>query len=92
MKVRQLMVLALGAAALLFATPPAQAQQVWVGPANQVMLAPSWQVAPAWRVAPAWQVAPTWGARRYYRQLRRAEWYGTVRGPRAGVVVAGRRW
>ena len=98
MKVRQLTVLALGAAAVLFSARSAQAQQVWVGPGGPVVVGPAWPVAPAWQfaptwpVAPAWQVAPAWGVRRYYRPVRRAGWYGAVRGPRGGVVVAGRRW
>jgi hypothetical protein len=87
MRLWQMAVLTLGAAALLFITPPAHAQ-VWIG-GGPVVVGPTWGVGPAWPVARARYVRPG----RYYRGWYRAGWYGgVVRGPRGRVWVAGRRW
>jgi len=81
----KLMALALGAAALLFTARPAQAQ-VFIG-APPIVVAPAPVV-----IGPTWGYRPYWGVRRGWYAPRRRGWYGAVRGPRGGVVVAGRRW
>jgi len=90
-----LFALALGAAALFFTARPAQAQ-VWIGSPAPVVVAPApFVFAPApVVVGPTWGARPYWGARRYayYGPWRRGGWSGAVRGPRGGVVVAGRPW
>ena len=86
--------LALGAAALFFTARPAQAQ-VWIGSPAPVVVAPAPVfVAPApVVVGPSWGYRPYWGVRRgWYAPVYRRGWYGAVRGPRGGVVVAGRGW
>src|SRR5262249_61644240 len=95
------------AAALCFTARPAQAQVViqrsvpvalgpapiFVPPGPVVVASPPIVAGPAPVVVrPGWGARPHWRDRRYERALRRAGWYGSVWGPRGGVVAVGRPW